>query len=344
MDHAPLLVPARYYARLADVLVSERLDLARVLREVLLPSEVLTQPDAMLSLTEVERLLAAVRARCTRTDLGFEVGKMFSVGAHSFVGFGMLNSPNVAQALHFVARYFRLVMPSFRLRFVCTTEHGELHFSPMVAMSHEALLFHIEAIGMAALREVRDLADGRMLETQLDLAMPPPSHADRYRALPRLKVHFHSELGPAVRLRVSGNLAALPIVAADTNALRVAEERCRLLIEQVTEAGTLSELIAMTLRESSDGPPSEEEVARMLNISCRTLNRYLKKEKTSFRDIARSVQHTLARERLEAGQMSINEIAYSLGFSDAANFTRAFRNVERCSPSQYRLKTQASRS
>lgn len=343
MDHKQLRVPARYYARLADVLVSEQLDLARVLREVRLPAEVLTQPDASLSLAQVERLLAAVQARCTRTDLGFEVGKLLSVSAHSFVGFGMLNSPNVAQALHFVARYFRLVMPSFQLRFACNSEHGELHFSPVVAMSHEALQFHIEAIGMAALREVRDLSDGRALDARLDLAMPPPPHAERYRALSRLQVHFHSELGPAVRLRVSGNLDALPIISADTNALRVAEERCRLLIEQVTEAGGLGELIAMTLRQSGDGPPSEEEIARMFNILRRTLNRYLKQEQTSFRDLSRSVQHALACERLAAGQMGIGEIAYSLGFSDAANFTRAFRNIEGCSPSSYRLRMLEAR-
>ncbi|MES2885510.1 MAG: AraC family transcriptional regulator ligand-binding domain-containing protein [Pseudomonadota bacterium] len=338
MDHALLRVPARYYARLADVLVAERIDLAPVLREVRLPVDALTRPNAMLSLAQVERLLAGLRVRSMRTDLGFEVGKLLSVSAHSFVGFGMLNSPNVAQALHFMSRHFRLIMPSFSLRFVCTTEHGELHFSPTVAMSHEALLFHIEAIGMAGLREVRDLSDGRMLEAQLDLAMPPPPHADRYRALPRLKVNFHSELGPAVRLRVSGNLDALPIISADTSALRVAEERCRLLIEQATEAGGLGELIAMAVRESGDGPPSEEEIARMFNISRRTLNRYLKQEQTSFRDISRNVQHTLACERLDAQQMSISEIAYSLGFSDAANFTRAFRNIQGCSPRAFQRR------
>ena len=66
MDAAQLRVPARYYARLADVLVSEQIDLARLLREVRLPADALTQPDATLSLAQVERLLAAVQARCPR--------------------------------------------------------------------------------------------------------------------------------------------------------------------------------------------------------------------------------------------------------------------------------------
>ncbi len=338
MDPTQLRVPARYYARLADVLLPERVDLTRIFREVRLPASALSEPDAMLSLAQVDKLLVALRAHCPRTDLGFELGKLLTVGAHSFVGFGMLNSPNVAQALHFVARYFRLVMPSFRMRFICTSEYGELHFSPTVPMSHEALMFHIETIGMAALREVRDLCNGRALEARLDLAMPPPPHADHYRALPRLQVHFHSELGPVICLRFSGNLEALPIVSADTNALRVAEERCRLLIEQATEAGGLGELITLTLRQSGDGLPSEVEIARMFNISQRTLNRYLQQEQTSFREITRTVQHALAQERLSAGRMSISEIAYSLGFSDAANFTRAFRNVEGCPPREFQRR------
>ena len=343
MDPTQLKVPARYYARLADVLLPERVDLTQVFREVQLPADALSEPDAMLTLAQVEILLTALRERCTRTDLGFELGKLLSVGAHSFVGFGMLNSPNVAEALHFVARHFRLVMPSFRMRFIGMPEYGELQFSPTVPMSHEALVFHIETIGMAALRDVRDLCNGRALDARLDLAIPPPLHADRYRAVPRLQAHFHSELGPVICLRISGNLAALPIVTADNNALRVAEERCRLLIEQVTQAGALSELIAMALRQAGEGLPSETEIARVFNISRRTLNRYLKQEETSFREIARTVQHALAQERLAGGKMSISEIAYSLGFSDAANFTRAFRRIEGCSPSQYRLHRPPSR-
>ena len=195
---------------------------------------------------------------------------------------------------------------------------------------------------MAALREVRDLSSDRLLDARLDLAMPPPVHASRYRSIPNLSTHFHSEFGVSVRLRVDANLRAIQLATADENSLRVAEERCRLLIQKVTTVGQFGDFIAMLLSESGDGSPSQTEVASMLNISKRTLNRYLEREKTSFREITRRVQHELARERLQKGQMSVSEIAFSLGFTDVANFTRAFRNLEGCSPTDYKRGLQAT--
>jgi len=336
MKKTQLLVPARYYLRLSEVLTPEQLDFAQLIRELHLPPTLLTEPDATLSQQQVERLLDEVCRRTGRTDLGFRLGRLLTVSAHSFVGFGMLNSPNVEQALYFVARYFRLVMPSFRLRYVRGAGFGELHFTPAVAMSHQCLLFHLEAIGMAALREVRDLSDGLKLDAVLSLSMPAPSHAALYRGIPNLTTQFEVDQGPAVRLRVAADLGAIPLTTADTNALKVAEDRCRQLIQKVTTVGRLGDLITMTLSETGEQLATQGEIAGLFNISTRTLNRYLQRENTSFREIARQVQHSLARDRLKAGIMPITEIAFSLGFSDAANFTRAFRAVEGCSPSEFR--------
>ena len=344
MPNRQLFVPARYYARLAELMATQGVDVNAVLRDLKLPTSFLTEADAQLSWQQVEELLAEIRLRSGRTDLGFELGRLLTVSAHSFVGFGMLNCPNVEQAFCFVARYFRLVMPSFRLRYVSGEDFGELQFSATTAMSHECLVFHSEAIGMAALREVRDLANDPLLDARLELAIPTPLHASRYRSIPHLSTHFESEIGVSARLRVHANLRALQLVAADKSALRVAEERCRLLVQKATTVGEFGEFIAMLLNESGDGGPSQAEVATMLNISKRTLNRHLEREKTSFREITRRVQHNLARERLRSGQMSVSAIAYSLGFSDVANFTRAFRSLEGCPPTDYKRGIERSTS
>lgn len=330
-----LLIPARYYVRLSELLAREKIDLAEVFRELRLPMRALIEPDAMLRLQQIERLLERLHQRTPRRDLGFELGKQLSVSVHSFVGFGMLNSPTVDQALQFVSRYFGLVMPSFRLRYVSGPDFGEMHFTPTVSMSHECLLFHLEAIGMAALRELHELSNGRRFDAHLGLSIAPPQHAARYRDIAGLSTSFHAEPTPGVRLRIHADLAAIPLTAADPNALRVAEERCRQLIQKVTTVRRLGDLITMTLSETGEGLATQGEIAGLFNISTRTLNRYLQLENTSFRDIARQVQHTLAKQRLQSGAMTVTEVAFSLGFSDAANFTRAFRTLERCSPSEY---------
>lgn len=336
MTETDIRVPARYYARLAGVLAREGIDLAQVLRELRLPADALTQADATLKVSQVDRLLQCVAGRSARTDLAFDVGRQLSATSHSFVGFGMLNSINLDQALRFEAQYFRLVMPSFRMRYTSGADFGELHFTPRVAMSHVCLSFHLEAIGTAALREVSDLVGERRPPCRLDLSIAEPPHVQRYDELRDVRCRFGVESTPGVRLRVLAEPRAYPLAMADAHAREVAEQRCRALVQRVAGARQFADWVAMTLREVGNALPTLPELAANLSMSPRTLNRYLEREGTSFRELAGRIQHELACERLAVGTMSVSDVAYSLGFTDVSNFARAFRARERCSPGEYR--------
>jgi AraC-like DNA-binding protein len=278
-----------------------------------------------------------------RTDLGFELGKLLSANSHSFVGFGMLNSATLDEALRFEAQYFRLVMPSFSMRYARGPDYGEMQFRPRVAMSHESLSFHLEAIGMAALREVRDLTGDRRPPCRLDISIPEPPHLHRYqKELRGVPVRFEASVLPCVSLRVMGNPEALKLDMADSHARRVAEDRCRSLVQRVTDGRRFADWVAMTLREVADGLPSQEELAGQLNLSTRTLHRYLEREGTSFRELTGRIQHEIACERLGSG-MSANEVAYSLGFVDPSNFSRAFRTRAGYSPGRHRKSLERAR-
>ena len=331
MARREIRVPVRYYLRLGEVLKRHGVDLGAVLRELKVPASLLADPDATLRFSQVDALVAHLTRLTGRSDLGYELGKLLSVSAHSLVGFGMLSSPDVEQALRFVARYFKLVMPSFRLRFHAAPGSTELHFTPVVAMGHDCLAFHLEAIATAALRDVLDLSGGRAPPCVLSLSIPRPPHAARYAELRGVEARFGAEAVPGVRLLFQDGLADYPVTLADPNALKMAEARCKAQVAQAARVGQFADWVAMTLREVGEGLPPLPELAAMLNIAPRTLNRYLEREGTSFRRLAGRIQHELARERLDSG-MSITEVAYSLGFSDPANFTRAFRDREGLPP------------
>lgn len=337
MAQSDLHVPARYYARIGEVLAREGADLLEVLRAVRISPQLLCEPEATIRVSQVDRLVQEVFRRTGRTDLAFEIGKLLSASSHSFVGFGMLNSATLDQALRFEAQYFRLVMPSFRMRYTSGPDFGEMHFTPVAAMSHLCLGFHLEAIGVAALREVSDLTGERRPPCRLDLSIPEPPHARRYaRELRDVRVRFGADATPSVKLRVLADPRALRLSMADSNALRVAEARCRALVQKVAGGHRFADWVAMTLREVAEGLPSLEELAATLNISKRTLNRYLEREGTSYRALAGRIQHEIACERLGRGGMSVTECAYSLGFADRANFARAFRARAGYSPSRHR--------
>jgi AraC-like DNA-binding protein len=77
--------------------------------------------------------------------------------------------------------------------------------------------------------------------------------------------------------------------------------------------------------DSSGAFPSMAVCAKMLHVSPKTLTRRLSEEGTSFREIRDTLRKRLSNAYLKIRKISIQETAYMLGYSDSANFRRAFR-------------------
>ncbi len=82
-------------------------------------------------------------------------------------------------------------------------------------------------------------------------------------------------------------------------------------------------------------------VASHLKLHPRTLQRRLQDESDSFADLASRVRLGLAREWLEEGTCSIEDISERLGFADRHSFSRAFRRWSGQTPSAFRRQARA---
>ena len=78
-----------------------------------------------------------------------------------------------------------------------------------------------------------------------------------------------------------------------------------------------------------------EEVAARQRISVRTLQRRLRDWGFSFEEIVDDVRRAEAIGHVRAGNHSKMEIAFLLGDSDQAHFTRAFKRWTGRSPRQF---------
>jgi AraC-like DNA-binding protein len=90
------------------------------------------------------------------------------------------------------------------------------------------------------------------------------------------------------------------------------------------------------LIERQNGFPSLKVAARLFHMTPRTLHRRLVDEGTSYREVLESVRRTLAVQHVRSGHFTMEEIAYRLGYTDLANFRRAFKRWESVPPSAYR--------
>ena len=79
-----------------------------------------------------------------------------------------------------------------------------------------------------------------------------------------------------------------------------------------------------------------EMIAGKINMSKPTLYRKLKDEGTSFQELLNRIRMQLMDHYFLEQKLSISEISYLLGFSEAPAFHRAFKKWKGTTPQEYR--------
>ncbi|MAA72108.1 MAG: hypothetical protein CL679_10345 [Bermanella sp.] len=100
--------------------------------------------------------------------------------------------------------------------------------------------------------------------------------------------------------------------------------------------------IKQILKTSLADHPNFDMIANAFNISGRTLRRQLAEAGTSFQKLLDNQRRQYAINCLQNSQMSTEDIAEALGFSDVANFRHAFKKWVGLSPAMYRQQFQST--
>lgn len=87
--------------------------------------------------------------------------------------------------------------------------------------------------------------------------------------------------------------------------------------------------------------PDLDQVARQLHMSSQTLRRHLREEGGSFQQLKDHLRRDLAIYHLGRDELSIQNIAEQLGFSEPSAFHRAFKKWTSLTPGAYRHQAEA---
>jgi len=127
-----------------------------------------------------------------------------------------------------------------------------------------------------------------------------------------------------------------PLNIANQEMARVAVKKCESELKQVSPSD-LVQRIKKHVKDDINNLPKLFEIASVFNMSPATFKRKLKERNTTYQDIKNEVR--LQQASLLISQLdSIENIAERLGFSDASNFTKAFKTWTGLTPKEFREK------
>ena len=90
------------------------------------------------------------------------------------------------------------------------------------------------------------------------------------------------------------------------------------------------------LQLGATGYPGPEAIAEALHITPRTFRRRLQETGMSYKQLLEEARRRDACALLERPEMEVRRVAELLGYSDPANFTRAFRQWTGRAPREWR--------
>ena len=162
---------------------------------------------------------------------------------------------------------------------------------------------------------------------------PAPAHASEYELLFPCPHRFASG---STRLVFHGRYLAMPLLQDERTLKHFLERSPADLLSRPDDGDSLSSQLRRLLSQDSRRWPDLEAVAAHLHISPQTLRRHLREEGSSFQALKDQLRRDIAIHHLRRADLSLQQIAEHLGFSEPSAFHRAFKKWTGLTPGAYR--------
>jgi AraC-like DNA-binding protein len=248
-----------------------------------------------------------------------------------YLGLAAMTAENVRQALELAARFLPTQTGALALELEIAGATATLTIRERVDFGSAR-----DAVILALLVGIWQLGctlTGRRLGGAAEIALPEPPYFARFRGMTPGELRFDR---PAHQLIFDADTLDLPFASADPAALLITKEQCERELHALGFAGPFRERVRGLALRGSGGVRPLEEVAAQLHVSTRTLKRRLAELGTSYSSLLDEERRARASALLRTTALTTEEIAERVGYSDVANFSRAFRRWTGRSPGRFR--------
>ena len=127
-----------------------------------------------------------------------------------------------------------------------------------------------------------------------------------------------------------------PLVFSNKDSAELSEQTCQDRLNEICPDNTVLDRVKFLIRKGIFSNLSLDHLAEELCISPRTLRRHLQSHKTSYKELLEDERKRVSLIQIRKPDVSIEDLAMSLGYSDASSFSRAFKRWYGLSPKNFK--------
>lgn len=329
-----------------DAVNAGKAEIVRILSSVGLPEVAADDPSFPISLRQDFEILNAIR-KLFPSDASMEVNlfrRLHQTSANMFgvLGLAWQSAPSILDAIEALFTYPQANWGRSQMLVLASEQEERIEYyldkslmpfddsEDIEGCYRYSLLLELTAAVSISLDIVRD----RSLVREIHLPFPKPDDWGAVEASLDVAVQFEADI-PAIIYR-PGYLRHVPRGAHEPSfrlAMKLVGKESAILAEE----SSIRDRVVRWLWASSP-PLKKAEIAKLLGLSERSLTRQLAAEGVSYNQLFTEVQSERAQHLLGNGKLRVSEVAYRMGYSDPAAFTRAFVAWSGITPSEWRAK------
>ncbi|WP_448725641.1 AraC family transcriptional regulator [Pseudomonas farris] len=283
-------------------------------------------------ITTNQEMLVCANAVALRRDIGLELGRQMHVSSYGLLGYALLTSATLGDALRLALHYPALLGTLFELSLEEEDERiwltaGDYRENPALAP------FNVEFCLVSMKVTCEDLLGHPLPLLGARFEHPAPDYQARYSERFECPLQFDAVSNA---FAFDKRWLERPLPLADAITHQAMAERCRKQNTEFTGRQAWLGRIRQLLAAQLSAAPGLDGLAEQLNCSARTLRRHLKDLGCSYQELLDELRFEQAKRMLCEDQLPIYRIAEALGFSETASFRHAFVRWSGVAPSQFR--------
>lgn len=315
-------------------------DPAALLRNMGLPPDYLRDPDRYISYQSLAELLNRAADECRCPDFGFRLGARQDLSILGALAPYLCSQPTVADSFELVQKNL-----TFHARGISFVQHSssrqvaiEINFEPQLSASID--LEQSTALTLSNLVLLLDqLAGHRLAPLSIDLAIANPDSLRDSNFKFGCPMHFNR---PSNTVRLDPALFALPVaVNAELQQFFSLQWRVADASSSALQIDLRDQIKRAVLALLPTGKCRLYEVAELIELSPRVLQKRLHKQGLRFSQILTQARLEMAKQHLQYSDINLTELTLNLGFEEPAVFSRAFKLWTGSSPRQWRQANQS---
>jgi AraC-like DNA-binding protein len=302
---------------------ADGIPLKRIFRGTNLSEAWLKDDNALISKAHYLNIVNNALDESKDPSLALHLGQKHNLGELGIWGYAIISSPTLGDANQVAIQYWELQGSLVTLSYQKEDNYSIWRILPAFPMDNlRSWIFAVEELISTFLSGSGFLSKEDFQIEEIHLSYPDPGYGLLYREMFKCPVYFNEETD---MFRISFNFDDIPTSMGNPILADICRQQCQQLMTKLKVSDELISTIRNLLITSLGQFPRLPVIARQMAMSSRTLRRRLQERNVTYQNILDDIRIELTKEYIATTNLSVDQIASRIGFSEATTLRRAFK-------------------